>query len=480
MKNEKLILLVVAIASSITGIAQNEVDALRYSRLGFGGTARYNSMAGAFGARGGDLSVASTNPAGIGVFRRTELSFTPAVSGISTNSLYYGNSAESSKLNMNVGSVGLAINFLSPSSHWTSSTLAIGYNRLASFHNSQMLEGKNNKSSMLDVFKNQLNQNNWDPFGSQLAWETYLIDVDSSSGKYNYYHAIPNYGQKQSNSIYTTGAAGETYVSYAGNYDDRLYMGGTIGFTSIRYTRQSEYSEFTNANDTTTTLKDFTFSENLSTTGNGYNFKFGLLYRINDFVRIGGAIHTPTIYSMSDSWNSSMVSHFDSVSYSSESPKGNFNYSLSAPFRAIGSLAFVIGKAGIISADYELTDYSSSKLYSKPRNAYSFSSENIAIQNNYGMASNIRLGAEARYDIFSFRAGYALYGNPYNSKAINSWNSNAYTFGFGFKEEGYYLDLAYVLNQSSEKYFPYEASLVQGADMKTTSHSLLITLGFRY
>lgn len=56
--------------------AQTEADALRYSRIFPFGSARVTAMGGAFGALGGDLSVATMNPGGIGVFRNSEISFT--------------------------------------------------------------------------------------------------------------------------------------------------------------------------------------------------------------------------------------------------------------------------------------------------------------------------------------------------------------------------------------------------------------------
>ena len=53
--------------------AQNEEDALRFSRQTPFGSARVTAMGGAFGALGGDLTTLSTNPGGIGVFRKSEI-----------------------------------------------------------------------------------------------------------------------------------------------------------------------------------------------------------------------------------------------------------------------------------------------------------------------------------------------------------------------------------------------------------------------
>ena len=58
-------------------MAQNEDDAIRYSNIVPMGTAKFISMGGAMGAIGGDMSAISINPAGLGVYRNNQFSFTP-------------------------------------------------------------------------------------------------------------------------------------------------------------------------------------------------------------------------------------------------------------------------------------------------------------------------------------------------------------------------------------------------------------------
>ena len=58
---------------SLFASAQNEEDAIRFSRISPFGTARSAAMGGAFGALGGDLSTLSTNPGGIGVLENQRL-----------------------------------------------------------------------------------------------------------------------------------------------------------------------------------------------------------------------------------------------------------------------------------------------------------------------------------------------------------------------------------------------------------------------
>ena len=90
---------------TICGIAQNELDVLRYSRLGLGGTARFTSMAGAMGALGGDATVLSYNPAGLGVFRRSDLTFTPSLFTNKGKSEDNGTTSENTRYNFNFGNL---------------------------------------------------------------------------------------------------------------------------------------------------------------------------------------------------------------------------------------------------------------------------------------------------------------------------------------------------------------------------------------
>src|SRR3954464_6236991 len=89
MKRLNLILL--AAAGSLSVTAQNDVDAIRYARTGVGGSSRFMAMGGAFGALGADVSVASTNPAGLGFFRSGEITYTGGLKFYGANATVYGN-----------------------------------------------------------------------------------------------------------------------------------------------------------------------------------------------------------------------------------------------------------------------------------------------------------------------------------------------------------------------------------------------------
>ena len=56
--------------------SQSAFDVYSLSQSDLRGSARFMSMAGAFGALGGDLSVLNQNPGGIGIYRSSELGLT--------------------------------------------------------------------------------------------------------------------------------------------------------------------------------------------------------------------------------------------------------------------------------------------------------------------------------------------------------------------------------------------------------------------
>jgi len=491
---------------TLTLSAQNEMDALRYSRTTFGGTARYMALGGAFGALGADASTFSTNPAGIGLYSESEISFTPSVHYSKVNSEYNGTTLHDNKYNFNISNVGAVLSYNSfgeDNSGCFGFNFGFGMNRLANFNYNYQIEGLNTNNSILSVFVDRANGSipeELNTFDTRLAFDAYLIDTIRGTNSL-YLSAVPKGGIVQSKSISTRGAMNEMYFTFGGNYDDKLYIGGTFGIPFIRYTEASSHTE-TNFTDTLYTasnpvyyLRDFTIDNNLTTSGAGFNFKFGLIYRPVDFVRIGIAVHTPTFLTLSDNYNTVITANFygsqdsfppykpDGRTWSppiQESPNGTFDYQLVTPFRAIGSVAFIIAKMGLISADYEFVDYSDADLNST---SYTFSQENILIKNSYTAASNIRIGTEWRLSIFALRAGYALYGNPYKAE-INNATLSSYSGGIGIRDEDFFIDFTYVYTTGKEDYYLYRSNNF-AKDVKPVKNTFLnqnylITLGLKF
>jgi hypothetical protein len=134
--------------------AQNEADALRYSQRFFGTTARSAAMGGAFAALGGDISTLGYNPAGIGVFRNTELIFTPSFSMDESGTTFYGNRRTENEHKLGLNNLGFIASFnRNSTTGWVGTNFGIGYHRHNDFNRRQVVQGRNPHSSMADYFQ---------------------------------------------------------------------------------------------------------------------------------------------------------------------------------------------------------------------------------------------------------------------------------------------------------------------------------------
>src|ERR1051325_78109 len=97
----KYVLLIVAVVleSCSVILAQSAGEAVRYSELRFGGTARGMGVAGALGAIGADYSSIINNPGGLGLFRQSEVMFSFRLDQMKTDSYYGGNHTYDDRFN---------------------------------------------------------------------------------------------------------------------------------------------------------------------------------------------------------------------------------------------------------------------------------------------------------------------------------------------------------------------------------------------
>src|SRR5690606_40512733 len=98
MRMKKILLSIFGIALAFGSFSQSPyvTDALRFSKMDHLGTARFNAMGGSFGALGGDFSAINVNPAGLGIYRSSEFSFTPGFLFSNTDAEFRGNQMEDS------------------------------------------------------------------------------------------------------------------------------------------------------------------------------------------------------------------------------------------------------------------------------------------------------------------------------------------------------------------------------------------------
>ncbi len=480
MKKIKLFFAILLFAATYAN-AQNEMDAFRYSFFNYGGTARFMSMGGAFGALGGDISSLAINPAGIGIYRGSEFTITPSLNYSNVGSNYYGTSYDDIKYSFNMKNVGFV--FTIPlqggieEPGMKSVNIGIGLVQHNNFNYRSVAEGFNDENSLMTHFLNEANEFGLKPFTTNLAYEAWLLGTENG----NYFVDMPdgNVFQRMENN--TSGYIQELLFSFGGNYNDVAYFGATVGVPSVRF-EESFMMEESDTEGLSDEFNSLQYNQSLKTTGRGYNFKIGALFRIADVVRLGAAVHTPTFFQLEDSYKNTMYSNlnFDDYPSKAESPRGYFDYELNTPLKALGSLAVVMGNMGLISVDYEYLDYSSMRLRSETEH---FSTPNRNIRDSFQEQHGIRVGGELNFaQIFApvfLRGGYALYTSPY--KHNNNFERSVFSAGLGLRDKDYFIDFAYVYNAFDEDFYPYtNVAELPKADLNYTQSSFILTLGLRW
>lgn len=475
--------------------AQNLVDALRYSDYKINGTARSTAMGNAFGALGGDFSVLSTNPAGLGLYRSGELVLTPNFGKSNAEASYLGSTASDSKYNFSLNNIGYVATY-QPNNNGESSlvniSFGVGYNRLMNFSSNMLAAGDNANNSILTDFTYNVNDQylapaDFDEFYEALAYDTYLMDYDEDNDEFFNDLTDNNYGQSQQKTINRSGYINEYVFSAAANFNHKFYIGATLGIHDLYYEEETNLLEY-DAKNNINYFNSLNFITNLNTSGTGFNFKIGAIYKPTNELRLGIAVHTPTFYTLRDEYQNTMLSNmtFDGKTedYSAKSPWGDYEYKLETPLRAIFSAAYVVGKKGLISVDYEVLDYSTSKL----RNgggSYQFTNENNDINEAYKSVGNLHIGAEYRLtNNFSLRSGYEKYPSAFNKNAFNTTQLNSdadyssISAGLGIKQGNFYIDMAYKHGINKEYNTLYSSS--DFAEFDTTRDNFIMTLGFKF
>lgn len=472
---------------TFTVSAQNELDALRYSTIEPIGNARFAGMAGAFSAVGGDLASASWNPAGIGLYRRNDLTLSFAVSGLTTRSDYNGSENRASKYAFHIPNAGMAITNKSDHPDWVFVNYAVTFNKLQNFNQRTVIRGNEFNNTLLNVYMNQANGTPFDqlaanqPFGAGLAWNTFLLDTIPGTID-QYITAIPFGKVTQEMTIETSGHMSETAVSLGGNYRDRLYLGGTIGFPSVRYNQTTTYREF--GTEDQVDLQDYTFTDELVITGSGLNIKLGAIFRASKWLRVSAAWHSRTGFALNDVWDSRMLSNFTVLGSYDDAVQGAFDYRVSTPSRTILGAAFILGRDGLISADYERINYGQAELRRSnvSGSTYDFEVENDVISTIYRATHNVRVGTEWRImKVFRARGGFAFQQNPFVPGAT-SINTHLLTgsIGFGYRGKSVYAEFAYQHRNNAREFYIYDPALVNAAELRQNKGEAIITVGLRY
>jgi len=493
--------------------AQGAMDALRFSQIRYEGTARSMAMGNAFTSLGGDSYSISINPASSGIYRYSEFTITPGLSLERNVSDYLSNKESENWIRPVLSNLGFITNIKTGSGHSGVKSISFGVaiNRLNNFSSRSFSYGINSQSSWLGslaeglggVFKGNLDINdNWNPFfdfpGAKwreiLAWNSNLLDPLPDSD-YDYIGATENInslgriviGGPLNQEFYreTTGNISEVVFNTAVNISDKLFIGANIGVQSLYYSDYQRFSESAiNPANFQSRFSSFRHVYRQTSNGAGVNFKVGLIALPVEGLRVGASISTPTWQFINDKWDESIDARY-SDGYTSNilSPVGEYNYRVNTPFRWNIGASYVFGKSGLISADYESTDYSSILMLTESGDKHEFRVDNNYIKDNFRSAGILRLGAEIKpVPNTALRAGYTKYDNPEKNFG---YDVHMVSGGLGFSGRGGgFLDIALQKRLGNREnyslYDDYTNHKAPVGKMEMDGWRFLVTLGFRF
>lgn len=491
----KYALLSAALFMGAAAHAQDENDALRFSMLNPQGTARSIGIGSALGSVGGDFSALSVNPAGIGIYRRGEVMFSPSLTFNKVNSDYSGKSFDDNGASFSFTNVGAVFTHAPRGknynkSNWKAVSFGIGINRMADFSRNYTYSGVNHENSASWVFEADANTNGVNAEGSPgwLGYQSYLLDTAAGGGFISVVDP-QNYpgGIRQTNLVKERGGISELALSLGGNYQEKLMLGATVGIPVLRYARTKQFKEQA-VDNPYNDFSNYTYTEDLLTTGTGINLKLGAIFIPTPNFRIGLALHTPSYIALNDQSKNSITANtqgFGGIN-SVNAPENIYEYSITTPWRAVVSGTGMLGKYGFVTLDYEYVDYSATRynFNSADRDYEQYINQNI--RDIYQAASNIRLGVEARLEGLGLRAGFGYYGNPYKNNQYADGQRLELSAGVGYRfAGGTFLDFGFRHRWYKNPDVPYVLSYtnvgaVPTADLSTGENAAVLTLGWKF
>lgn len=492
------------------------------------GTARYVGMGGAMGALGADISVIANNPAGIAMLRKNSLSFTMGPQ-IQEASPAFGDG----RAVFSFDQIGFVAAF---SDDDFNLNFAFNYQKRANYNHNLFASQTLGGISQADMFAWVANNITYikdddyhfkSPFYDALFKDGFFLDYTPTGSTESYFRNTKRSTQGNF-SRHSWGGLEGFDINMSGNYQNRVFVGLTMGIDHIRYRQDASYEELGDC--------PYIFYQDQSVTGTGFNFKLGTIIRpIEDSpFRFGVTIETPTWFTLKHTANVGLSLTDDAGYYKAPSYLKDDNYleyNIYSPWKFRASLGSTVSDflAWDVEYEYSMNDYTK---MGYPRESYDsyYGGHGTSIDMDKDVAMgnlthtmlqgvhNFRAGIELRpFSEVAFRAGYNYYTSPYKSNArldqavdsgafdftttteyINLSDKHIITLGLGYQGKAFFADIAYKYTGQNGEFYAFDDNFtsyntnfiaenptLKNVQLKPTKlnynhHNVALTLGFRF
>lgn len=494
---KKLTLIVLLLG--IVSHAQDFKDALLFSTEDLQGTPRFTAMGGAFGAVGGDLSALKINPAGSAVFATNQMSFTLDFNTTQNNNTFLSNKTETNFSDIDISQAGAVFVFVAEQNEPLVKKISFGinYDRINNLNDELFAFGQNNTTianyfveqangiplDNLTPFPNESFFDRYDSIGNEyglagqeayLAYEAFVINSTNPNDLATSTYA-PNVFSNNYSQAYTydiDGNSGKITFNSAVDLGNKLLLGLNINAYFVDFTR---FTRFNERNSAATGVNLIEFDNILNTRGNGISFDFGAIYKPTDEIRLGLSYKTPTWMRLQEELSQVVRTDGQANGVVIANPE-IFNiypdYKFRTPATLTGSLAVILQKNLLLSADVTRRNYADMKFRSS-----GFQAANNEISSLMKTATEVNLGGEYRIKDLSLRAGYNYHESPFAEELLAT-NIERLSVGLGYAFGNTRLDLSYVNSQQDRQQQTIRTGL--NAPINVNSNQHFISLGMSY
>ena len=501
---KKILAFVFLLTVALQAGAQGWADALQLSENDYLGTARSVGMGNAMPAVGGDLGSLTFNPAGSAVASYSQFTITPglSVSTVTTQGSLLDNAGRPMgfedtykyrKGRMTLPNFGAIMVYDTRNKRGLKRvSFGIVGNVTRDYTNHLRATGTNDDNTLAGSLATQaigytpeeldgsFFSNVAPPWEAMVGYQSGIFGVLNGS----YVGLTESMLDNPTSDVVLTDRIGQYYgldrkgskydllMNFAMDFNDRFYLGANIGITTLNYRYdETRAEEALSGIDYGNGFQSLRMRSAYYDDGTGLYAKVGFIARPIDGLRIGAAIQTPTVIQVRETYQMEGRSVAHNEPMTANSPQDEWFYNVTSPFRVNAGIAYTIGQLGLLSADYEYTDYRGMRFSSTYDDDYAFDDQNMDIKDFLGPVHALRLGAEIKpMPSMALRVGYNLTsGAQYNT--LSSQNQvislttaerrdqlrTAVTFGVGYSSPGsFFVDAAMRFQYLPNEYFtPY-------------------------
>ncbi|MCS7082855.1 MAG: hypothetical protein N2561_04235 [Bacteroidetes bacterium] len=425
--------------------AQNETDALRYSRLHIAPSATALGLAGAYVAIGGSWEAAFSNPAGLSLSSRSELLVSLSGTGVQDQARYLERIQRDNVQRLQLPSLAY---LQKVPTRRGSLAIGIGYDEAANFTRRFSFAAFNPRHSITEYFLTS-------PFYFDLAFRTYAIDT--LPGR-RYYPAVLEGEVDQQGEVFERGQMGQISLAYGIEALRNLHFGAALYLYTGQYRYERVFEELDSRNihngrGGTTDFESLRLLDEISSELSGLQARLGLLYTAGAAARVGASLLVPGRLEVRDRYRSSLSTAFDNGERFSDSRSGLYRYRILLPARisAGASLRMALIR---ISAEAEWTDWTALELAPSA----TFGEANRRLRRDYRPTVQQRLGAELQLPSpqgLVLRGGWSNSPSPHRGLALGQ---RSWSLGLGVPMgENARLDVAYAQTRFSDQFRQYAA-----------------------